>query len=318
MSASLLVLDLLRAHWAGDEQKFKTMALRLAGMTKSEDTRKTMLDVIRVGSKRAFDHASQETIRRGPQPTQMQPQQLQQLPQAPQSSMLEPIQRMSFEELLLDDNIAVTLEAIVEEIQNRDALAERKLKPRCRLLFYGAPGNGKSSSAGAIARALDVPAYGVSIPDLVSKYIGETGSNLGRLFKEITDDRVVVFDEIDCIGTSRTAVGASADSEKNSTVDALLTLLDRVHRGVLVCTTNRADILDPALLRRFDERIEFPAPNAAQMRALARRLEKKHDVEQIDITGCENFDAVTKRVVAEARRIVMDEIRAAKAAETED
>jgi SpoVK/Ycf46/Vps4 family AAA+-type ATPase len=178
---------------------------------------------------------------------------------------------------------------------------------------------GKTSAAAGIAHELGVPAYGVSIPELVSKYMGGTGENLAKLFGQLRDGAVVVFDEIDAIGGSRTAVDQTSAAERNQIVNTLLTLLDRRGGGVLVATTNRADVLDPALRRRFDETLVFPSATPEQQATLARRLEAKFGLTQwVDLCGCENFDAVTKRVTREARRIVMAEILAAKAAGAED
>jgi ATP-dependent 26S proteasome regulatory subunit len=93
-----------------------------------------------------------------------------------------------------------------------------------------------------------------------------------------------------------------------------LTLLDRQRGGMIVATTNRADVIDPALLRRFDDRILFPEPNVGQKRALAETLAAKFGVEPIPVDDCANFDEVTKRVETEARRVVMRELLAADSA----
>jgi len=100
-----------------------------------------------------------------------------------------------------------------------------------------------------------VPAYAVSLPRLISKFVGETGQNLGELFEAIKHDTVVVFDELDAIGSERGNVDSSAGKEQNSSVNTMLTLLDRHEKGVLIATTNRPDMIDagaPASVRRAD------------------------------------------------------------------
>lgn len=171
-----------------------------------------------------------------------------------------------------------------------------------------------SSGSAALADALGVPAYGVSLPRLIGSHIGETGQNLGKLFDEIRPDTVVVFDEIDALGARRNDGGSGADNERNSSINTLLTLLDRCKWGVIVGTTNRPDMLDPALLRRFDERIEFPAPTIEQLALLGAKLCEGYRVDGIRVTDCRNFDEVQKRCETEARRIVMAEILAAEEA----
>lgn len=305
MSASILVLDLIRAHYRQDEQAFRAFSLRLARLTKTESVRNTMLDVVQKG--RASSRAS----------TNGRP--LASQPRAVSSELLERLPEVNFDDLLLEDSTRDHLEEVVLELAHRSELEERRLRPRSRLLFEGPPGNGKSSSAAAIGEEIGAPAYGVSIPQLVSKYIGDTEKNLGALFQCIHSGVIVVFDELDAIGSSRMRVDQAASASHNSIVNTLLTLLDRRTGGIIVATTNRADILDPALLRRFDEVVAFPAPTPPQLDLLARRLEEKFGLETaVDVSACSNFDAVTKAVLREARRAVMAEILARKAEESED
>lgn len=238
---------------------------------------------------------------------------------APTSKMLERLEPVTFNDLLAAPHIQAFLDEIVVELEYREELAKRKLRARNRLLFWGPPGNGKTSHAAALGTALNVPSYGVSLPRLVSKYMGETGQNLGELFDSLRDDSLVVFDEIDAIGSSRGKVDSAAGKEGNGIVNTMLTLLDRCKRGVIVATTNRPDILDPALLRRFDEVVEFPAASLEQMRALSIKLCEGYGVPPIDVSGCGNFDEVAKHCMTQARRIVMAEILAAEeAAENEE
>lgn len=233
------------------------------------------------------------------------------------STMLQQLERVTFDELLLEPQVQAILDEIVVELEYREELAQRKLRARNRLLFWGPPGNGKTSSAAAMGAALDVPAYGVSLPRTISKYIGETGQNIGQLFDGLTADTLIVFDELDAIGARRGATEQAAGKEHNGIVNTMLTLLDRCRHGVIIGTTNRPDILDPALLRRFDELVEFPAPNALQMRSLAEKLCDGYGVPPVDVSNCQNFDEVAKRCETEARRIVMRELLAAEAAEEE-
>jgi hypothetical protein len=175
-----------------------------------------------------------------------------------------------------------------------------------------------TSSASALASQIGVRAYAVSLPQVVGSHLGETGGNLGKLFGALRDDVLVVFDEIDALGSRRGVGEQACDKEMNSTVNTLLTLLDRNRSGIIIATTNRPDILDPALLRRFDEQIEFPAPSTEQMRSLAAKLCEGFGVPAVDVSGCRNFDEVTKRCETEARRAVMRELIAAEQAGEED
>ena len=306
MSASALVLDLMRAHYRGDTQAFRSFALRLARITKSPTTRQTMMDVIEKGGRhlhRADPNSWQSPQRRAP--TQS-------------DGMLSPAVPVSLDELMLVEDLRAEVDAIVLELAHRSELAERNLTPRSRLLFCGPPGNGKTSVASAIGHELDMPAYTVTIPALVSQFLGGTGGNLQKLFATVRDGTVVVFDEIDAIGSERARPDQAASKEQNGVVNVMLTLLDRHQGGTLVATTNRLDVLDPALVRRFDDVLHFPEPNDAQKAALAARLADGHGIDAPFVGDCPNFDAVAKRVVGAARRIVMREILAAKEAASED
>lgn len=311
MTASAHVLQLVRAHYLQNEALFASSAMALARASKVPSVRASLTNTVAAGQRRGPFGTSQpgRPSFQPPPPTHQH---------SPTSKMLERLQPVSFDELLAAPHIVATLDELVVELEYREELAARKLRARNRLLFWGPPGNGKTSHAAALGTALDVPAYGVSLPRVISKYMGETGQNLGELFDGLRDNSLVVFDEIDAIGSNRGKVDSAAGKESNSMVNTMLTLMDRCKRGVLVATTNRPDILDPALLRRFDEIIEFPAPSLEQMNALSMKLCEGYGVAPIDVSGCANFDEVAKRCETEARRTVMREILAAEeAADTE-
>jgi SpoVK/Ycf46/Vps4 family AAA+-type ATPase len=307
MTASALVLQMVRSHYAGNDSQFASASLSLARASKVATVRAAILNTVQSGVRGGTQSPRSS---RAPEPMKPLAQKT--------SSLLQRLSTVTFADLLLEGPIQALLDEIVIELEYRDELAERKLRARNRLLFWGPPGNGKSSSAAALAEALGVPAYGVSLPRLIGSHIGETGHNLGKLFDDLRPDTVVVFDEIDALGARRGDEGSGAEKERNSSINTLLTLLDRCKWGVIVGTTNRPDMLDPALLRRFDESVEFPAPTPEQMVLLGSKLCETYGVDGIRVTDCRNFDEVQKRCETEARRIVMREILAAEeAAESE-
>ena len=307
MSASAHVLQLVRAHYGGDAGQFASAAQALARMSKVTSVRAAIINAVSAGQRQGAPGSGN--------PRPFAPLPPAQNDRNPNSELLERLEPVSFVDLLAEPHIQAALDELVIELEYREELAARKLRARNRLLFWGPPGNGKTSHAAALGSALNVPAYGVSLPRVISKYLGETGQNLGKLFDGLRENSLIVFDEIDAIGSSRGKVDQAAGKEANSMVNTLLTLLDRCKRGVLVATTNRPDILDAALLRRFDEVIEFPAPSAQQMRALAQKLCEGFGVPTVEVGACINFDEVAKRCETEARRIVMREILAAEEAE---
>lgn len=303
MTAAAHVLGLVRAHYNGDETAFASAATLLARGAKQPQVRHQISQLIQIGR------------RQPPRPGQsFQPLRP---PEPKANGMLQPITPMSFAELVLEPEIQAQLDELAIELEYREALADRKVRARNRLLFHGPPGNGKTSCAGALANALGLRAYCVNLSRTVSKYLGETGQNLGQLFDSITATTFVVLDEIDAIAAHRGVVDQAAGKEFNSTVNTLLTLMDRNRTGIIVATTNRPDIIDPALLRRFDERLYFPAPSVEQMRGLASKLAEDYGIKPPEVVDCGNFDEVHKRTETHARRSIMQEILAAEA-ENED
>lgn len=303
-------MQLVRAHYQGNDGAFASAAITLARAAKVPSTREAILDLVREGA------AAQRRGggRRPEQPFQPQPV-------LKSNGMLEELPQVTLASLELEPTLQLLLDELVVELEYRTELATRGLRARNRLLFHGPPGNGKTSSASALANALGLKAYAVSLPKLIDKYVGGTGQNLGQIFEHLTPNTVIVFDELDAVASHRGQVDQAASKEFNSNVNTLLTLMDRNRSGVVVATTNRPDIIDPAVLRRFDEQLEFPGPRPDQLRALADRLAKGFGIEPVSetfIDECANYDAVNKVVEREARRIVMREILAAEAAAETD
>jgi SpoVK/Ycf46/Vps4 family AAA+-type ATPase len=316
VSAQVAVLQLVRAHYRGDNMGFASAAQALARKASAPAVKAEIQELIR----RGFQNRGPAGAMGGAQPerygldkSQAQPHQ--QAPrQAAPEGPLHLLKRLTFEDLLLDPAIQLELDNVVTELEYRAELATRGLRARNRFLFHGPPGNGKTSVSAALADALGVDAYCVSIAELVGMHQGETGARLGKMFASIRDGMVVVFDEIDAIGSDR---GDSNSTERNSTLNALLQLLDQNRSGVICATTNRVEALDPALVRRFDERILFPEPTAEQIASLTARLCDKFKIDPVEAGDCSNFDEVTKRIEREARRIVMRELIQADSAEAD-
>lgn len=312
-------MQLVRAHYRGDNAGFASAAQALARKASSQAVRAEIQELIR----RGFQGRGPAGVMGGAQPERYgldkparhAPQQMQELPVAKPEGPLHLLRRITFEDLLLEPAIQLELDNAVTELEYRAELAARGLRARNRFLFHGPPGNGKTSVSAALGHALGVDAYCVSIAELISSYHGGTGAALGKMFANIRDGMVVVLDEVDAIGGDR---NDSQSTERNSTLNVLLQELDKNRSGVICATTNRLEALDPALLRRFDERILFPEPTVEQIASLTARLCDKFKIEPVDASDCRNFDEVTKRVEREARRVVMRELIAADAADSDE
>lgn len=131
-------------------------------------------------------------------------------------------------------------------------------------LFSGPSGTGKSSAAEVIAGELGLELYRIDLAGMVSKWIGETEKNLRKVFDAAEcGGAVLLFDEADALFARRTAVANSHDRYANLEVSYLLQRME-AFQGVTILTTNLADNIDPAFMRRlrFSARFAFPDESA--------------------------------------------------------
>jgi hypothetical protein len=130
-------------------------------------------------------------------------------------------------------------------------------------LFAGPSGTGKTMAAEALAELLRLDLYRIDLSRVVSKYIGETERNLGRIFDEAegAGGVVLLFDEADALFGKRTEVRDSHDRYANLEVSYLLQRME-AYDGLAILTTNLKSSLDPAFLRRIRFVVGFPFPDA--------------------------------------------------------
>ena len=143
-------------------------------------------------------------------------------------------------------------------------------------LLIGPPGTGKTLIAKATAGEADVPFFSISGSDFVEMFVGVGASRVRDLFKQAKEKApcIVFIDEIDAIGRARSKnIGYSSNDERENTLNQLLTEMDGfgTNAGVIIlAATNRADILDKALLRagRFDRQIYVDLPDVNEREAI--------------------------------------------------
>jgi len=139
-------------------------------------------------------------------------------------------------------------------------------------LFSGPSGTGKTFAASVIATELGWPLYRVDLGRLVSKYIGETEKNIGRLFDAAHGRPMVLqFDEVDALMSKRGEVKEARDRYANMEVSYLLARIED-HDGPCILTTNLRNQLDKAFSRRFQMVVEFPRPDEKARAELWRRM----------------------------------------------
>lgn len=176
-----------------------------------------------------------------------------------------PEKKITFNEVQGIDELKPDLLRLVDSLKHPEKYKKLGARPTKGLILYGPPGTGKTLIAKAISGEAEVPFFSASGSDFVEKYVGVGASRIRDLFSKArkASPCIVFIDELDAIGGSR---GESNNSERDQTINALLTELDgfAASEGILtICATNRLDILDAALTRpgRFDLKIAVNLPD---------------------------------------------------------
>lgn len=163
-------------------------------------------------------------------------------------------------EPIWESSVQRALAQIVSERQRDADLVSKGLSPTRSIIFTGPPGVGKTLAAHWIARELQRPLVTLDLSAVMSSFLGRTGANVRHVLDYAKSlDCVLLLDELDAIAKRRD------DSTDVGELKRLVTVLlqeidDWPSTGLLVAATNHADLLDPAVWRRFEVRIEFPMP----------------------------------------------------------
>ena len=205
----------------------------------------------------------------------------------------------------IEDIIDQIREVIELPLKRPDVYRYLGIEPHKGILFYGEPGTGKTLIAKAIANETNAHFIPVSGPELLSKWYGETESNLRDIFEEARElqPSIVFFDEIDSMTQTRSdAEGSHVDSR---IVNQLLTLMDGMEsydNVTVLASTNRPELLDEALLRpgRFDYKIGIQLPDekgCQQILKIATKkmpLDPEYDLSELvpDLLGSSGADIV--------------------------
>lgn len=161
------------------------------------------------------------------------------------------------------------------------------------LLFYGAPGTGKTMAAQAIAGELGMPLYRVDLSQLISKYIGETQKNIGKVFEQAGQLKgILLFDEADALFAKRNEVNDAQDKYSNAETAYLLQRIEEWD-GICILATNLLQNFDEAFRRRITYMLNFPMPDEEVRERLWQKVfPKQASVSEDMDTGvlAENFE----------------------------
>lgn len=194
--------------------------------------------------------------------------------------------------LVLSQELKEKLDRVIKEYLKKETLSKYGLANRRKLLLYGASGTGKTMTASALAKEFNLPFFVVRTEKVVTKFMGETGQKLGRIFDFINDvPAVYLFDEFDAIGSQR---GMDNEvGEQRRILNTFLQLLERDDSdSFIIAATNSIESIDKAMFRRFDDVIEYKLPDGEQRLALLR--EYLYTAKNLDFSSAEPlFDGMS-------------------------
>ena len=195
----------------------------------------------------------------------------------------------------LDEQIIELRETVELPLKNPHIFRVMGIEPPKGVLLYGPPGCGKTLLAKAVAHEVNATFIRIVASELAQKFIGEGA----RIVKEVFSlarrkaPSIILIDEIDAIASKRLDVGTSGEREIHRTLTQLLAELDGfdpLDNVKVLATTNRIDVLDPAILRpgRFDRIIEIPLPNLRGRYEIfkihTRKMPLSSDVDLIELS----------------------------------
>ncbi|MBY0316078.1 MAG: ATP-binding protein [Bdellovibrionales bacterium] len=256
MSADL-IKQLLRAYANNDSDLFRKSALQIAA------------NESRIGHSKLAEEL-RELISKMPERSEMisEPINIAQ----PRGELAELIEctfpQEGFRNVVLGEENEATLKRIVLENRRRSTLQDFGVQATRRLLFFGPPGCGKTLTARVLAAELGLPLMTVRFDALFSKFLGATATHLRTIFNEMSRrPAVYFFDEFDAIGKHRS--DAVDVGEVKRVVTSFLQMLDADRsQSPIIAATNFEDLIDRALLRRFDSVVSFPLPTKQQIQSL--------------------------------------------------
>jgi SpoVK/Ycf46/Vps4 family AAA+-type ATPase len=214
-------------------------------------------------------------------------------------------------EPIWDAGVRRALEQIVSERRHNEDLIKQDLSPTRSIIFTGPPGVGKTLAARWVARELHRPLLTLDLSAVMSSFLGRTGANVRHVLDYAKSvDGVLLLDELDAIAKRRD--DATDVGELKRLVTVLLQEIDDWPvTGLLIAATNHSDLLDPAVWRRFEMRVEFPMPADDSIRqAITTFLGIKkasaawHEVLTVALRGL-SFSDIEREVVLARRASVI-------------
>lgn len=277
------IVELLKSHIDGDENRFFSIAMQLAahearhGRMKFAEEVKELIDKAR-DTKSQFKKSNSVV-------NLIQPK-------GDLANLLSlDYSEITLSQLTFSPEISSKFERIIHEHKQQQSLIKHGLKPRRKILLYGPPGTGKTVTASALAGELKLPLFSIRLDGLITKYMGETASKLRVIFDAMKNTRAIYFfDEFDAIGGDRNL--GNDVGEMRRILNSFLQFMEYDHsESLIIAATNNIKLLDIALFRRFDDVIEYTIPDSKQVQQIIKN--RLHSF-KLDIKDWNSIDKYSK------------------------
>ncbi|EHQ87321.1 ATP-dependent zinc metalloprotease FtsH [Desulfosporosinus youngiae] len=228
--------------------------------------------------------------------------------------------KVTFADVAGADEVKEELQEVVEFLKMPKKFNDLGAKIPTGVLLFGPPGTGKTLLARAVSGEAGVPFFSISGSDFVEMFVGVGASRVRDLFEQAKKNApcIVFIDEIDAVGRQRGAGLGGGHDEREQTLNQLLVEMDGFNGNdgvIIIAATNRADVLDPALLRpgRFDRQVIVDVPDVKgraeilKVHAQGKPLMKDVDLEVIarqtsGFTGADLSNLLNEAALLSARR----------------
>ncbi|HVK46284.1 MAG TPA: ATP-binding protein [Pseudobacter sp.] len=175
-------------------------------------------------------------------------------------------EQVRLDDVILKEESRKNILQLIKEHKYIEELHKYGLPVSNKLMLHGSSGCGKTTTAKAIANALGRPIMILNLSNVINSRIGETSQNMKQIFDKAAKERAVLFlDEFDQIGKSRDNSEQDV-GEMRRLVNTIIQLIDYFpDKSLLICATNHPEIIDSALLRRFQFSISYEMPDDGQL-----------------------------------------------------
>ncbi len=199
--------------------------------------------------------------------------------------------KVVFNDIAGSDEAKQDLQEVVEFLKYPKKFANLGARIPKGLLLVGPPGTGKTMLARAVAGEANVPFFSISGSEFVEMFVGVGASRVRDLFAKAKKNApcIIFVDEIDAVGRRRGSGMGGGHDEREQTLNQILVEMDGFEQGqnvIVLAATNRADVLDPALLRpgRFDRRVNIDLPDRKDREAILKvHFAKKPTAANVDL-----------------------------------